>query len=221
MPGSFGMLSTPQAMITKRARISSPRLVATRQRLIASSQRSEVISVWNSALSAKPNLSRDELAIFVDLRAVGELLRRHEARLFEQRQVAIGVVVALDAGIAVPVPDAAEVAGVIDDCGSWSTPALRQVIGGQDARPTRRRGSRRRDPPRSDRAARPACADRRRRLCVNSPVGRTYCSWPSDEGACRAPDNFPATPEYRCLQGAPACARSSYPLPCAERVNPV
>ena len=56
----------------------------------------------------------DLAAIGLDLRAVGEFLRRHEAGFFQQRQIAIGVIVALDAGIAVPVPDAAEIAAMVD-----------------------------------------------------------------------------------------------------------
>ena len=57
----------------------------------------------------------DPPAMLLDLGAVGELLRRHVVELFEQRDVAIGFVVALDAGIAVPVPDAAEIAAHLDD----------------------------------------------------------------------------------------------------------
>ena len=56
-PGSLGMLSTPLAMITKRASSSSPRLVDTRQRLMLGSQRRPLFWVWNSAWSAKPNFS--------------------------------------------------------------------------------------------------------------------------------------------------------------------
>ena len=44
MPGSFGLLYEPCAITTKRARMSSPRLVVSRQRLIDSSQRS--VSTW-------------------------------------------------------------------------------------------------------------------------------------------------------------------------------
>ena len=56
----------------------------------------------------------DVAAVLEDLGAVGELLRRHEVELFEQRDVAVRVVVALDPGKAVPVPHAAEVAGHLD-----------------------------------------------------------------------------------------------------------
>ena len=57
----------------------------------------------------------DPPAVLVDLRTVGELLRRHVVQLFEQRDVGIGFVVALDARIAVPVPDAAEIPAHLDD----------------------------------------------------------------------------------------------------------
>ena len=46
--------------------------------------------------------------------SVGKLLRRHETRFFEQGQIAVGIVVALQTGITVPVPHTAEVTGVID-----------------------------------------------------------------------------------------------------------
>ncbi len=55
------------------------------------------------------------LAVREDLGAVGELLARQEAELLEHRDVAVGVVVALDARKAVPVPHAAEVPGHVDD----------------------------------------------------------------------------------------------------------
>ena len=51
MAGSFGRLSGPVAMTTKRARMASPRSVETIQRAAASSQRSSVTLVWKQALS--------------------------------------------------------------------------------------------------------------------------------------------------------------------------
>ncbi len=57
----------------------------------------------------------DALAVLVDLGAVGELLFRNVIELFEQRQVAIGIVVALDPGVTVPVPGAAEVPAQLQD----------------------------------------------------------------------------------------------------------
>ena len=57
----------------------------------------------------------DALAVREDLGAVGELLARHVVEFFEKRYVAVGVVVALDPGEPVPVPDTAEVAAHLDD----------------------------------------------------------------------------------------------------------
>ncbi len=53
--------------------------------------------------------------MFVDLRRERVLLLRHVAEFFEQRQIAVRLDVALRAGIAVPVPGAAEVAARFDD----------------------------------------------------------------------------------------------------------
>jgi len=50
-----------------------------------------------------------------DLRAVHVFLGRHVPGLFQQRQVDHGRRVALRAGVAVPVPGAAEVAALLDD----------------------------------------------------------------------------------------------------------
>ena len=55
------------------------------------------------------------LAVREDLGAVGELLARQEVEFLEHRDVAVGVVVALDAREAVPVPHSAEVPGHVDD----------------------------------------------------------------------------------------------------------
>ena len=121
-------------MMTNRARIASSRLVETRQRLMLSSHFSTVTSVWNSAIVAEAKLVDDQLDVIVDLLAVGELLGRQPAGLLEQRQIAIGVVVTLDAGVAVPVPDATEVAGV-SMMRKSVMPSLGQVIAGQNARP--------------------------------------------------------------------------------------
>ncbi len=57
----------------------------------------------------------DVPAVLVDLGTVGELLRRYEVELFEQRYVAVGFVIALDSGVAIPVPDATEIATELDD----------------------------------------------------------------------------------------------------------
>ena len=57
---------------------------------------------------------------------------RHEVELFEQWDVAVGVVVALDSGEAVPVPHASEVTGHLDDADALDA-GLLQVRAGQEA----------------------------------------------------------------------------------------
>src|SRR5205823_14457654 len=55
----------------------------------------------------------DPLAILEDLETRGELHGRHVAGLFEQWQVAVGLHVTGDAGIAVPVPGPADVTALL------------------------------------------------------------------------------------------------------------
>ena len=57
----------------------------------------------------------DALAVLEDLRRLGVLLGGDVAGLLEQREVDVGLDVALRAGVAVPVPGAAEVAALLDD----------------------------------------------------------------------------------------------------------
>ena len=57
----------------------------------------------------------DAPRVLVDLGREGVFLLRHVAELFDQRQVAVAFDVALGAGIAVPVPGAAEIAAGFDD----------------------------------------------------------------------------------------------------------
>ena len=57
----------------------------------------------------------DALAVLEDLGCVRVLLARHVAGLLEQREVDERRRVALRAGIAVPVPVAADVAALVDD----------------------------------------------------------------------------------------------------------
>src|SRR5581483_10251796 len=57
----------------------------------------------------------DALRMLADLRREGILLLRHITRLFEQRQIDVSLDIALRAGIAVPVPGAAEVSTLLDD----------------------------------------------------------------------------------------------------------
>ncbi len=49
-------------------------------------------------------LARDRLTVFQDLLAEGIFLLRDEAELFEQGQIGVGLDVAGDPGIAVPIP---------------------------------------------------------------------------------------------------------------------
>ena len=57
----------------------------------------------------------DPAAVLEDLGAAGVLLGRDVAGLLEQRQVDVGLDVALRPRVAVPVPGAAEVAALLDD----------------------------------------------------------------------------------------------------------
>src|SRR5882757_5711462 len=63
----------------------------------------------------EPEMLSDTPAVLVDLRTVGELLRRDVVEFLQHRDVAVRIVVTLDAGKAVPVPDAAEVPTHLDD----------------------------------------------------------------------------------------------------------
>ena len=60
-------------------------------------------------------MAPDAARVFEDLGAVGVLLARHVPGLLEQRQIHERGGVALRAGVAVPVPGAAEVAALLDD----------------------------------------------------------------------------------------------------------
>ena len=113
--GSFGRCSGPLAMHTKRARSSSPRLVATSQRPASSSHRMPVTSVWNRAPSYSPKCRPIARLCSRISEAPGVLLLRHVADLLEQRQVDVRLDVALRPRVAVPVPRAAEVAALLDE----------------------------------------------------------------------------------------------------------
>ncbi len=60
-------------------------------------------------------LAPDAAQVLEDLLAAGVLLRRDVAGLLQQRQVDVGLHVAAHAGVAVPVPDAAEVGRLLED----------------------------------------------------------------------------------------------------------
>ncbi len=85
-----------------------------------------VISVWNSASSIKVVVAGDALGVFEDLGGEGVFVLRHVAELFEQRQVDVGFDVAHRAGIAVPVPGAADIAGLVDEADALE-PGLAQA----------------------------------------------------------------------------------------------
>jgi hypothetical protein len=63
----------------------------------------------------EPEVLPDVFAVLEDLGAVGVLLRGNEIEFFEHRDVAVGIVVALNAGEPIPVPDTAEIAAHLDD----------------------------------------------------------------------------------------------------------
>ncbi len=86
-----------------------------RQRECSASQVRSVTSVWNSALSYRPNCVPMRSALRENFRCVRVLLGRSVTGLFEQRHVHHRRGVALRAGITVPVPRAAEVAAFLDD----------------------------------------------------------------------------------------------------------
>ena len=64
-------------------------------------------------VAVQVEVSADRLAVGEDLGRLGVLLLRHVADLLEQRQVHVRLDVARSAGVAVPVPGAAEVAALL------------------------------------------------------------------------------------------------------------
>ena len=70
--------------------------------------------------------------MFEDLRRPRVLLLRHEARLFEQGQIDVGLHVTLGTRVTVPVPRAAEVAGLVDDADAVHA-SLAQACAGDEA----------------------------------------------------------------------------------------
>src|SRR3974377_1004153 len=75
----------------------------------------------------------DAPEVFPDLGTIRIFLRRNVVKLFEQWYVAIGIVVALDAGESVPVPDATEIPSHLDNPDVVDA-GLLQVCAGQQAR---------------------------------------------------------------------------------------
>ena len=93
----------------------SPRLVRITQRLRASSQRRSLHLGVEQRVVVEAEMAADALAMLQDFRRVRIFLGRAMAGLFEQRHVDHRGGVALRAGIAVPVPGAAEIAALLDD----------------------------------------------------------------------------------------------------------
>jgi hypothetical protein len=75
----------------------------------------------------------DRLQVLPDLLAERVALLRDVVELLEHRQVDVRLDVAHDAGVAVPVPGAADAAGLIDDADPLD-PRLAQVGAGDDPR---------------------------------------------------------------------------------------
>ena len=83
----------------------------------------------------EPEVLRHPLAVVEDLGRVGVFLLRHEAGFLEQRQVAIGLDVALRARVTVPVPRPAEIPAGVDDAEVGDAPLLQPGPGHQAAEP--------------------------------------------------------------------------------------
>ena len=115
MPGSFGRCSGPLAMHTKRARSSSPRLVATIQRARRRPTQRRDLGLEQRRRRRGRSARRCCRLCSRISGARRVLLLRDVADLLEQRQVDVRLDVALRARVAVPVPGAAEVAALLDD----------------------------------------------------------------------------------------------------------
>jgi hypothetical protein len=110
----------------------SPRFVETTQRASSSSQRKLLDPGLEADVAVQIELAGDRLAVVEDLAAVGVLLLRHVADLLEERQVGVGLDVAGDARVAVPVPGASEVRRRVDDADVFDA-GLAQPCPGQEA----------------------------------------------------------------------------------------
>jgi len=115
MPGSFSALCVPVTEKTYVARIRSPRSVATVHSESVSSQRSSVARVRKQASTVQIEVLCDGPRVLPDLLAGGVLPLRDVSDLFEQRHVDVRLDVAVDAGVPVPVPGAAEIPALFDD----------------------------------------------------------------------------------------------------------
>ena len=83
------------------------------QRLFVPVQRGDL--GLEAGVAVQVVLLADGAGVGEDLRREAVLLFRHVAEFLDQRQIDVGLDVALRAGVAVPVPSAAEVAALLDD----------------------------------------------------------------------------------------------------------
>ena len=83
-------------------------------------------------LGVEVEAAGEELRVLEDLRRAGISLGRHEADLFEEREVDVGLDVAHATRVAVPVPGAAEIACLLDDP-DVGDPMAGEVDGGEHA----------------------------------------------------------------------------------------
>ena len=114
MPGSLGLCRYPLAIATNRARISSPRSVEITHREPLASQRISLYFGLQARVTVQVVVLGDAAAVREDLGAFGVLLARDVAEFFEQRHIDVGLDVTGDSGVAIPVPGAADVGGLVD-----------------------------------------------------------------------------------------------------------
>ena len=94
-------------MTYQRQLTTSPRSVWIRQRDSSSCHSARVTPVWKGRRRSVRS-ARRALEVEPDLFAEGVALARHVAEFFEHGQIDVGLDVAHDARVAVPVPGAAD-----------------------------------------------------------------------------------------------------------------
>ena len=195
----------PGVITTKRARMSSPRLVVNRQRLIDSSQRT-CAPGWRRSRRRRARNACRFAAVLEDLGAVGELLRRDEVEFFQHRDVAVRIVVALDPGKRFQYQTPPK-SPPISMTRTSSTPAfLRYAPASSPAIPPPRTATSMSS--RSGRGASPAYTDRPRRSPRSRPSIRGTASILLGADACRArADTSPAALRCRCRPGSGSARR--------------
>ena len=102
-------------MTRNRADMRSPRLVRMVQRRRVVVPRDGRDLGREAGALVQVEVPGDATAVLEDLRCAGVLLARDVAGLLQQREVDVGLDVALCARVPVPVPGAAEVAALLDD----------------------------------------------------------------------------------------------------------